>query len=122
MRSRRAERGQATVEVLLMLPAVLLIGLALWQAHIALNAANDAENAARTAAREGGGANAAREALEPGYRDNVAKCKPGETECGIQVAGGRVTVWLDVPMIVPGGSSLGLKLKVHGSADMPGEL
>jgi hypothetical protein len=27
-----------------------------------------------------------------------------------------------VPMIVPGGESLGLKLKVHGSADMPGEL
>ena len=28
-------------------------------------------------------------------------------------------IWLDVPIIVPGGSSLGLGLKVHGEAAMP---
>jgi len=119
MSPRRGERGQASVELLLMLPVILLLGLVLWQAHLTLNAANDAENAARTASREGGGAQAARRALEPGYRDNVAKCKPGQTKCGIQVSGRRVTVWLDVPIIVPGGSNLGLPLRVHGTAEMP---
>jgi TadE-like protein len=122
MSARRGERGQTTVELLLILPGILLLGLVVWQAHLTLTVANDAENAARTASRSGGGAAAARNALEPQYRDNITPCKPGVTECGIQVAGRRVKVWIDVPIIVPGGSSLGLGWKVHGEADMPGDL
>jgi hypothetical protein len=119
MRRRLSERGQASIELLLMLPAILLLGLIVWQVHLTLTVANDAENAARTAARSGGGAAAARDALEPQYRDNITPCKPGETECGIQAAGDRVKIWVDVPIIVPGGSSLGLGFKVHGEATMP---
>ncbi len=119
MTSRKGERGQATVELLIMLPAILLLGLVLWQAHLTLNAANDAENAARTASREGGSEAAARRALEPAYRDHITKCKGGNHNCGIQVSGNRVTVWLDVPIIVPGGGNLGLPFHVHGTAELP---
>ncbi len=119
MTGRRAERGQASVELMLMLPLILLVGLAIWQVHLTLSVANDAANAARTAAREGGGADAVRDALEPQYRDNISKCHAGDTECGIQAGGGHVKVWVDVPIIVPGGSDLGLGFKVHGEADMP---
>ena len=119
MSVRRGERGQASVELLLMLPLILLVGLAIWQAHLTLSVADDAANAARTASRNGGGADAAVKALEPQYRDNVTKCHPHETECGVQVHGRRVQVWVDVPVIVPGGSNLGLGFKVHGEAEMP---
>ena len=118
---RRAgdERGQASVELMLMLPLMLLVGLVLWQVHLTLTVANDAANAARTGAREGGGAGAVRDALEPQYRDNVTPCHGGGNECGIQVTGTRVQVWVDVPVIVPGGSNLGLGFKVHGEAELP---
>jgi TadE-like protein len=122
MRSARGERGQTSVELLLMLPLMLLIGLVVWQVHLTLSVANDAENAARTASRQGGGAGAARDALEPQYRDNITKCQGGDTDCGIQVAGTRVKIWVDVPIIVPGGSNLGLGFKVHGEAELPGDL
>ena len=121
MRRRSDERGQTSVELLLMLPLILLVGLVVWQVHLTLSVANDAENAARTASRKGGGAAAARAALEPQYRDHITKCHGGDNECGIQVAGRRVKIWVDVPIIVPGGSSLGLGFKVHGEADMPGD-
>jgi hypothetical protein len=119
MRRRTGERGQTSVELLLMLPLVVIIGLALWQGHLLLTVANDAENAARTASREGGGAAAARQAVEPQYRNRITKCTGGSTECGIQVTGSRVEIWIDVPIIVPGGSALGLGFKVRGEADMP---
>ena len=121
MRARTEERGQTSVELLLMLPLILLVGLVVWQVHLTLTVANDAENAARTASRKGGGAAAARQALEPQYRDHITECHGGDTECGIQTAGTRVKIWVDVPIIVPGGSSLGLGFKVHGEADMPGD-
>jgi hypothetical protein len=122
MRRLRSERGQTSVELMLVLPLLLLLGLLIWQMHLTLNVANDAENAARTASRSGGGADAAKQALEPQYRDNVTKCEGGDGDCGIQVAGTRVKIWLDVPIIVPGGSNLGLGFKVHGEADMPNGL
>jgi hypothetical protein len=122
MRRLADERGQTSVELMLMLPLLLLVGLLIWQMHLTLNVANDAENAARTASREGGGADAAKRALEPQYRDNITKCKPGESECGIQVNGRRVKVWVDVPILIPGGSNFGLGFKVHGEAEMPSGL
>jgi hypothetical protein len=122
MRRLRDERGQTSVELMLVLPLLLLLGLLIWQMHLTLSVANDAENAARTASRSGGGADAAKQALEPQYRDNVTKCDNGDSECGIQVTGRRVKVWVDVPILIPGGSDLGLGFKVHGEADMPSGL
>ena len=122
MRRLRSERGQTSVELMLVLPLLLLLGLFIWQMHLTLNVANDAENAARTASRSGGGADAAKEALEPQYRDNITTCEPGDSDCGIQVTGRRGKVWVDVPILIPGGSDLGLGFKVHGEADMPNGL
>jgi hypothetical protein len=119
MRRLRDETGQSAVEFLLMLPLILLVGLAIWQVQLTLSVANDAENAARTASREGGGADAARAALEPQYRDRITRCSGGSTECGIQVRQRRVQVWVDVPIIVPGAKAVGLGYKVHGEAEMP---
>jgi hypothetical protein len=119
MNARRGERGQVSVELMLMLPLILLVGLAIWQVHLTLSVAGDAANAARTASRNGGGRDAAVKALEPQYRDNVTACHATDTECGVQVHGRRVQVWVDVPVIVPGGSDLGLGFKVHGDAEMP---
>ena len=119
MRRRLSERGQASVELLLMLPAILLLGLVVWQVHLTLTVANDAENAARTASRSGGGAAAARNALQPQYRDDITPCKPGQTDCGIQVAGHSVKIWVNVPIIVPGASAIGIRWKVHGPPAMP---
>jgi hypothetical protein len=107
---------------MLVLPLLLLLGLLIWQMHLTLSVANDAENAARTASRSGGGADAAKEALQPQYRDNITKCDKGDNDCGIQVTGRRVKVWVDVPILIPGGSDLGLGFKVHGEADMPSGL
>ena len=100
---------------------MLLVGLVLWQVHLTLTVANDAENAARTASRSGGGADAG----APGARAAVPRQRHqvqagASSECGIQVTGTRVQVWVDVPVIVPGGSNLGLGFKVHGEADAAG--
>lgn len=122
MRRLRSERGQTSVELMLVLPLLLLLGLLIWQMHLTLSVANDAENAARTASRSGGGADAAKQALQAQYRDNITKCEGGDSDCGIQVTGRRVKVWVDVPILIPGGSDLGLGFKVHGEADMPSGL
>jgi hypothetical protein len=91
------ERGQASVELVAALPAILLIGALTWQLALAGHAAWLTANAARTAARaeavgESGGA-AARSAL------------PGSLERGLEVrkAGeGRVRVSTRIPWLLIG--------------------
>ena len=99
-----------------MLPAILLLGLVVWQVHLTLTVANDAENAARTASRRAAAPTPRARRWSPQYRDNVTPCKAGETECGIQVAGRAVKIWVDVPIIVPGRLEPRAGLKVHGEA------
>src|SRR3712207_9530138 len=51
MRSRHRESGQASVELVATVPAVLLVGLVAWQLAVAGHAAWACANAARVAAR-----------------------------------------------------------------------
>jgi hypothetical protein len=111
--AQRAEsqRGQASVELLGVLPAVLLAALAAWQLVLAGHTLWLAGNAARVAARaEAVGrdpATAARTAL------------PAHLRRGLVVAGrsgGRVDVRVKVPLVVRGAAS---PLRVGASAALP---
>ena len=97
MRAAR-ESGQATVELIALLPVLALVGLALWQAVVAGQAVWLAGAAARSAARAAAiGADpapAARRALTPAL------------ERGLRVRlrdGGEVHVAVPVPAVVGGG-------------------
>ena len=89
------ERGQASVELLGAVPAVLLIGLLAWQLALAGQAAWLCANAARAAAR-----------AEAVGRDGPAAARsalPESMERGLEVkstAAGAVRVRLRVPLLL----------------------
>lgn len=98
MRCRRGETGQATVELVALLPLVLLLLAALWQLALAGQAIALAGSAARAAARAralgGDPARAARAVL------------PRTLEHGLRVehaSDGAVRVALAVPAVIGGG-------------------
>jgi pilus assembly protein CpaE len=87
----RAERGQASVELVAVLPLVLLAGAILWQLALAGHAAWACANAARVAARAEAvgrdGERAARSAL-PGYLEpalEVTRRRSGATRVEVGV-------------------------------------
>ncbi len=108
---REPERGQASVELLGALPAVLLVALAAWQLVLAGQAAWLAGNAARVGARaEAVGADghaAARGAL------------PVHLRRGLQVTGrdGVVSVRVRLPIVM---REWGSPIRISGSAGLPG--
>jgi type II secretory pathway component PulK len=92
-----SERGQASVELVAVLPAVLLIGAVVWQLALAGHAAWLTANAARAAARaqivDRSAASAARSAL------------PRSLEHGLEVKRldeGRVRVSVRIPWLLMG--------------------
>src|SRR3954454_15950627 len=91
----RSQAGQASVELVAVLPFVLLVGLVLWQLAVAAQSAWLCANAARVAARaEAGGRSgrdAARGAVPAGLRDGLRVERDGE---------GRMHVRLPVPILV----------------------
>ena len=105
------ERGQASVELLGALPAVLLVALAAWQLVLAGQASWLAGNAARVGARaEVVGADteaAARGAL------------PAHLRRGLRVTSrdGVVRVRVRLPIVM---RSWGTPLRISGSAGLPG--
>ena len=92
------ESGQATVELLALLPVLALVGLAVWQTVVAGQAVWLAGAAARSAARAAAiGADpapAARRALTPALERGLLVRVRG---------GGEVRVVLSVPAVVGGG-------------------
>ena len=106
-----SERGQASVELLGVLPAVLLAALAAWQIVLAGHTAWLAGNAARVAARaEAVGRDpeaAARGALPTHLRRGLIVRERGD---------GRVDVRVRVPVVVKGAAS---PLRVGASAGLP---
>jgi hypothetical protein len=98
MRSSRSESGQATVEFVALLPLLAVVGLALWQAVVAGQAAWLAGSSARAAARAsaiGGDARAA-----------AAQILPRSLRHGLRVetpSGGTVRVRVRVPSVIGGG-------------------
>ena len=102
-----AERGQATVELVAALPALLLAGLIALQllvAGYAMTLADGAAEAAALALASGGSAAEAAESSLPGWAaDDVA----------VSVAGDEVTVQLRPPSPIP---ALARQLTISSSA------
>lgn len=108
MRYARAESGQATVELVAVLPFVALLAMFLWQAAVAGQATWLAASAARAAARANAvgldGARAARAVLPP------------RLESGLRVragADGSVRVALGVPLVVGAGRLATIHADAH---------
>jgi hypothetical protein len=91
-----AQRGQATVETMILLPVVVLLAIAAWQGVLIGWTAVEAQDAARQAARAALGgervADAARAALPGSMREGLEA----------RTADGAVTVRVHVPSILPG--------------------
>ena len=105
------ERGQASVELLAVLPAILLLAALLIQLALAGWAAWACGNAARVAARA--------EAVGRDAKSAARSALPRRLERGLVVDsddGGRVTVRLRVPLLVPVGSAKGPE--VEATADL----
>src|SRR3954454_15871062 len=95
MTSRASERGQASVELIATLPAVLLVGLLVWQLALAGDAAWAAANAAR-------GASGAL-AVDRDARSAARSALPANLERGLRVrrtSDGAVEVGVRVPPVV----------------------
>jgi len=96
VRRLRSERGQSSVELMGMLWLLLLLALGVWQIMLASWAAEQAQNASRTAARvEGRGGDAdkaARNAVSSALRKDM----------DVQVAPEHVTVSVRIPILIPG--------------------
>jgi TadE-like protein len=107
------ERGQASVELVAVLPAVLLIGALVWQLALAGQTASLTANAARVAARaEAVGANAgaaARSAL-PRSLERSVEVKPARA--------GRVRVSVAVPWLLTGAPA---PIRVSATSSLGGE-
>src|SRR3954454_12583695 len=97
MRRVRGEGGQASIELVALLPLLALLIVALWQAALAGGTVWLAGSAARAAAR------AAALGADPGA--DARRAVPGAFAHGLTVArepGGAVRVRLRVPAAVPG--------------------
>ena len=96
MRRLRSERGQSSVELMGMLWLLLLLALGVWQLMLGAWAAEQAQNASRTAARvEGRGGDAdkaAHNAVSSALRKGM----------DVQVAPEHVTVSVRIPILIPG--------------------
>jgi len=93
------ERGQATVELVALLPLLAVLGFGVWQAAVAGQAIGLAGAAARAAARASALGNdpspAARRALPPRLADGLRVRERDD---------GGVTVTLRIPAVVGGGA------------------
>jgi hypothetical protein len=107
MRITREQLGQATVEMVAIVPAFVLACAIAWElvlaGHTAWLAAHAARAGARAVAVGGDGRAAARSVL------------PGASVSS--VGGGRVRVRVPVPLLVPGWNSA---VKVTATAGLPG--
>lgn len=93
---RRGERGQASVELIGMLPFLVLAALLVWQLLLVGYAVTSAENAARAAsrvdARGGDGRKAAERVVGGPLREGIRT----------ELESGKAVVRVRVPLIAPG--------------------
>ena len=103
----RSEHGQATVELVAVLPLLALLAAGLWQAALAGHAHWSAASAARAAARA--------EAVGASARDAARLRLPRSLERGMRLRaeGGEVTLSVVVPKL-PGLPALG-RVSARGS-------
>src|SRR5215213_4752701 len=106
----RHEAGQASVEMVATLPAVLLVGLLVWQLAIAGHATWATANAARVAARAA--------AVDRDAEKAARSALPRRLEDGLRVReldDGAIDVRVRVPLIV---RALGTLTTVHARASL----
>jgi TadE-like protein len=99
MATRAGERGQATVELVGVLPLVVVLGFAVWQAAVAGQAMWMAGAAARAAARAA--------ALGADPDDAARAVLPPRLDDGVRVGtrdDGGVRITLRIPAVVGGGA------------------
>jgi hypothetical protein len=104
------ERGQATIETVALLPILLLLAVAAWQGLLIGWTALEAQQAARAGARAALGG----ERPAPAVGSSLPGSMRDEVE--IHRAGGRLTVRVRVPSVVPG-----FRLSLSASAVEVGE-
>jgi hypothetical protein len=102
MAMRGGEEGQATVELVAVLPLLAVLGGLLWQAVVAGQALWLAGAAARAAARTaavGGDAEAAARGVLPPRLEHGLRVRPavGGDDAGVRVA-------IEIPSVIAGGS------------------
>jgi TadE-like protein len=108
----RQETGQASVEMVATLPAVLLVGLLAWQLALAGHAAWACANAARVAARAA--------AVDRDAERAARSALPRRLERGLRVReldSGAIDVRVRVPLLL---ESLGSIATVHARASLEG--
>ena len=90
------ERGQASIETVVLLPVLVVVTFAVWQAALAGWTLVSAESAARAAARAALAGSPARPA--------ALSALPESMRAGARIdeAGGRVTVCVRIPAVLPG--------------------
>lgn len=95
-RGAHRERAQASVETVALIPVLLILTLAVWQAVLAGWALVSAESAARAAAR------AALAGSPPRPAALAALPQRMRSGAGVRVAGRTVTVRVRIPAVLPG--------------------
>ena len=110
----RSEAGQASSELLGMLPYLLLAIMAIWQVFLGAWAYTQASNAARTASR----VNARSDDADPEKAARNALSKGLRRGMGFDMKGDRATVKVRIPILFPGiGAD---ELRATRSAELPG--
>ncbi len=102
------ERGQAAVEFVVLLPIIVLLALAGWQAVIVGQAVWMSGAAARAAARAS--------ALDEDPRAAARSVLPGSLAHGVRVkvgAVGSVTVHVPIPIVVVGAELTAVRARAH---------
>lgn len=107
----RSERGQASVELVGMLPLLLIAALLVWQLLLAGYAVTSAENAARNASRAEALGDDGREVGEDSLSYGL------DEGAEVQIEGDRATVRVRIPIVVPGLSTDGLS--IERDAELP---
>ena len=100
MPAHGGQDGQASVELVALLPLVVLVGALLWQAVVAgqtLWLAGAAARAAARAAAVGGDAEAAARGALPGRLERGLRVRPDTDDAGVRVA-------VRIPSILTNGS------------------
>jgi Flp pilus assembly protein TadG len=95
-RAVQRERGQASVETVALVPVLVLLTVATWQAALAGWALVSAQSAARAAARAALAGAPARPAALAALPDGMRR------GASTRIADGRVTVRVHIPAVLPG--------------------
>lgn len=112
-RRLRSEAGQASAELLGMLPFLLLAALMSWQLLLGAWTFTQASNAARTASR----VVARGDDADPEKAARNAVSRPLRRGLEVKMAGDKATVRINIPILFPGLTTS--ELRATRSAELP---